>query len=58
VLWNLSARGSSLHGFFDRDRPPVLTIAPGDTVRFETLDAWWSSGPYLGGAPSDRVRVP
>lgn len=54
----IAASGSSLHGFFDNALPPVLTIGPGDTVRFETLDAWWSAGPYAGGAPADRARVP
>lgn len=31
----------NLHGTFSRDIPPILTIAPGDTVRFQTLDAGW-----------------
>jgi acetamidase/formamidase len=30
-----------LHGYFSRDLPPVLTIEPGDTVHFRTLDAGW-----------------
>src|SRR5207302_6254815 len=29
------------HGSFDRDRPPILTIDPGDTVVFRTLDSSW-----------------
>jgi acetamidase/formamidase len=32
---------STLHGFFSPEHPPVLTIDPGDTVRFRTLDAGW-----------------
>jgi acetamidase/formamidase len=32
---------ANLHGHFSRDLPPVLTIDPGDTVRFRTLDAGW-----------------
>ncbi len=35
----------TLHGTFSRDLPPVLTIDPGDTVRFRTLDAGWGLGP-------------
>jgi acetamidase/formamidase len=32
----------ALHGHFSRELLPVLTIAPGDTVRFRTLDAGWN----------------
>lgn len=35
----------TLHGHFSRELPPVLTIDPGDTVRFQTLDARWGLGP-------------
>ncbi|HZZ95604.1 MAG TPA: acetamidase/formamidase family protein [Jatrophihabitantaceae bacterium] len=56
--WSIEARGSALHGVFDRAISPVLTIEAGDTVRAETLDAWWSAGPYTGGAPDERARVP
>jgi acetamidase/formamidase len=31
----------TLHGFFSPEHPPVLTVDPGDTVRFRTLDAGW-----------------
>lgn len=31
----------TLHGHFSRELPPVLTIAPGDRVRFRTLDVAW-----------------
>ncbi len=31
---------------FDASFPPVLTIAPGDSVAFETLDARWSIEPH------------
>ena len=33
-----------LHGHFSRDRPPVLTIDPGDSVRFSTPNAGWRLG--------------
>jgi acetamidase/formamidase len=32
---------ATLHGHWSRDLPPVLTIDPGDTVQFRTLDAAW-----------------
>jgi acetamidase/formamidase len=56
--WSLAAHGPVLHGDFDRDREPALTVDPGDTVRFETLDAWWSAGPYASGHPAERDVVP
>jgi acetamidase/formamidase len=31
----------TLHGHLSRDLPPILTIDPGDTIRFATLDAGW-----------------
>ncbi len=53
----LEAAGPVLHGFFDRDQPPALTVEPGESVRVHTLDCWWSSGAYAGGATADRARV-
>ncbi len=35
----------TVRGRFNRDLPPVLTIDPGDTVVYQTLDASWG---YLG----------
>jgi acetamidase/formamidase len=35
----------TLHGCFRRDMPPVLTIEPGETVRFAALDSGWHLGP-------------
>lgn len=54
----LEAAGPVLHGFFDRDLPPALTVEPGESVRVHTLDCWWSAGAYAGGDPADRERVP
>ncbi|MEU0562421.1 acetamidase/formamidase family protein [Dactylosporangium sp. NPDC006015] len=48
----------TLHGYFSRDRPPALTVRPGDTVTFRTLDCWWSAGRYAGEPVPDRPRVP
>jgi len=47
----------TLHGHFSPNRAPVLTVDPGDTVTFGTLDSWWSAGPYTGGHFPDRPRV-
>jgi acetamidase/formamidase len=48
----------TLHGFFSPDRAPVLTIDPGDTVRFRTIESGWSDTPFTGGNFRDRPRVP
>ena len=48
----------TLHGWFDRDLPPVLTVDPGTTVRFRTLDSGWFAGPWAGGDLAERPRVP
>jgi acetamidase/formamidase len=47
-IHNIPAERASLHGHFSRDLPPVLTIDPGDTVRFQCLDANWGLEPYNG----------
>lgn len=44
---------ATLHGRFSRDLPPALTIDPGDTVRFRTLDAAWNIKPRR--APPSEV---
>lgn len=42
----------TLHGHFSRELPPALTIDPGDSVRFATLDAGWGlEGPRSDGSP-------
>jgi acetamidase/formamidase len=46
----------TLHGWFSRDHPPVLTVNPGSRVRFRTLDSGWSTGPWDG--QGERPRVP
>lgn len=43
----------TLHGFFSPDLPPVLTIEPGDTVRFRTLDAGWGLEPFTTFTPPE-----
>jgi acetamidase/formamidase len=53
----LDPDSTTLHGYFSQDLAPALTIDPGDSVRFRTLDCWWSSGPFTGGHFPDRPRV-
>ena len=48
----------TLHGWFSLEYPPVLSIDPGDTVRFRTLESGWAPGPFTGGSYRDRPRVP
>ena len=43
---------SVLHGHFSPELPPVLTVDPGDSVRFSTPDAGW----YV--APGERLDAP
>lgn len=46
TLYTIDPERRTLHGHFSRDLPPVLTIDPGDTVRYRTLDAaWWEDTP-------------
>jgi len=41
VIHELPLERRTLHGHFSRDLAPVLTIDPGDSVVFSTLDAGW-----------------
>ncbi len=48
---SISPHRATLHGTFSPDWPAVLTIEPGDTVVFETLDARWT----IGEPPDDHT---
>lgn len=37
----LEPERKTLHGLFDRDLSPAVTIDSGDTVRLRTLDSGW-----------------
>jgi len=41
ATWHLEPTRQNVHGHFSRDLPPILTIDPGDTVHYRTLDARW-----------------
>lgn len=54
----LPAHAGTVHGWFDRDERPVLTVDPGDSVTMQTLDCWWSAGPLAPGQTiPDRPRT-
>lgn len=49
----------TLHGYFSADLAPILTIEPGDTVRYRTLDAGWGlEPPSLDRQTRKRVAQP
>lgn len=52
AIYKIEPDRSTLHGVFSRDIAPVLTIDPGDSVQFRTLDAGWGleSRPSPGAA--------
>ena len=41
AIYNIVPERETLHGCFSRELAPVLTIDPGDTVIYRTLDAGW-----------------
>jgi acetamidase/formamidase len=45
VIHRLPLGSTRLHGAFSRDLEPVLTVAPGDSVRFSAPSSGWRLGP-------------
>jgi len=41
ATYQIEPERRTLHGHFSRELPPILSIEPGDTVRYKTLDAGW-----------------
>ena len=58
MVATLEPDAHTLHGWFDRDLPPVLTVDPGTTVRFRTLDSGWFLEPDPGADGVARRRAP
>ena len=54
----IAPTAETLHGWFDRDLPPVVTVEPGSTVTVGCLDSGWSTGPFDGGDLAARPRHP
>lgn len=42
-MYTVNPNEQALHGYFSRDLAPILTIKPGDAVRYSTLDAAWQA---------------
>lgn len=45
MIHEIPLERGTLHGHFSRDLPPILTVEPGDSVSFATLDAGWHAVP-------------
>ncbi|HLJ68517.1 MAG TPA: acetamidase/formamidase family protein [Chloroflexota bacterium] len=59
VTHHLELSRPNLRDCFDRDIPPVLTIDPGDSVVYRTLDAGWGGpGEKFGGIPREIEADP
>jgi acetamidase/formamidase len=57
TLHTLEPDERTLIDHFDRAAPPVLTVQPGDTVRYRTLDAGWNLEPHRApGEFASRLR--
>lgn len=56
AIYEMLPTRATLHGHFSRKLPPALTIAPGDTVRYQTLDSGWGVEPRTSPIPSERPR--
>ena len=56
ALHTLEPDATTLHGAFSREFAPILTIEPGDTVRFRTLDAAWNLEPRTSTRAADTPR--
>src|SRR5579871_2245652 len=56
--YHLEPSADTLHGYFSPDLAPVLTIDPGDSVIYKTLEAGWRIQPFKGGAHEDVQRHP
>ena len=48
MLHEIPLGRETIHGHFSASLAPVLTVDPGDSVRFQALDAWWRWEPGRG----------
>lgn len=57
AVYHIEPERATLHGHFSRELAPALTIDPGDTVCFRTLDAGWGvEPPHTPGVPGTRFE--
>jgi acetamidase/formamidase len=54
TVYRLEPARRTLHGYFSRDLEPILTIDPGDSVHYRTLDGNWGIEPFVGGDYRER----
>lgn len=48
----------TLHGYFSAERAPILTIDPGDSVIYRTIEANWHVEPSRAGYYREAARFP
>ena len=41
MIHELPLSEETVHGYFSSVLPPVLTVEPGDSVRFQSLNSGW-----------------
>lgn len=56
ATYTIEPERRTLHGVFSRELEPVLTIDPGDTVCYRTLDAGWNLEPRTSTIESEQPR--
>jgi len=54
ATYSILPERATLHGQFSREFPPALTIDPGDTVIYRTLDSGWHLEPRRSTNPEER----
>lgn len=57
AIYDIEPERRTLHGHFSRELEPILTIDPGDTVRFRTLDAGWYLEPRRSAVHAEQPRA-
>lgn len=58
TIHSLEPTRANLRGHFSAEHAPILTIDPGDTVRYRTLDAGWGLEPLTTFDPPRRKFEP
>lgn len=58
TLHHIEPERRTLHGHFSRDLAPVLSVDPGDKVRYRTLDAGWGLEPFQEGMTTRQLFEP
>jgi len=53
ALHEIPLERRALHGHFSRDLEPILTVDPGDTIAFSSLDSGWHVSPGARFEPRD-----